>query len=595
MAFAHSSRARDYYAELGVSRHATEAEVRKAFLEKARIWHPDKCTAPDAADRFRTIHEAFETLKSAAQRRTYDATLAAASRKVVTLRSATSPATAKFGGVGKQGYPWSTPAAQQQAKPKAALSSLLAALQKDATEATLPDLRRMCTECRIVWPLGCLERPELVKLLSAKIKKELNLRVVYAANLKNWDSIPKEDIIAWLELQGVSLKFAMECDCIGKDKLVMLVLGELAKGNSSATPSPAHAATSAAASAAASSAPTAPQNSTDKAQPDTSATSSAASHSKPRRSSPLGDLYATYCSLISQGQAAAAKARAAAAKAKSAPQQTPKKHAEPRSYFASPQQAEPRSYFASPPRTPVPAASAEAAEGKPVTSPQTRRKQRAPGPRHPQPKATGEQEKAKKRKGAGKNEARSLKRARKSPVPANEGQAAEEADMPYEELVAQFESFARADAQRAKQKSGGSSSSASRTSTSSSDSSSEDSDDSSSENCSMQKQAAATNCNVQDGAAPSNIQKRLKEVRCLLESARRAEESVEKGKVLPLIAEIEAAENQGRIDVQMLKFTGLGVELNKAWWRRETQGETGNRASALVAKWMARFRAGASK
>jgi len=111
----------------------------------------------------------------------------------------------------------------------------------------------------------------------------------------------------------------------------------------------------------------------------------------------------------------------------------------------------------------------------------------------------------------------------------------------------------------------------------------------------MQKQAAATNCNVQDGAAPSNIQKRLKEVRCLLESARRAEESVEKGKVLPLIAEIEAAENQGRIDVQMLKFTGLGVELNKAWWRRETQGETGNRASALVAKWMARFRAGASK
>mmetsp|Transcript_43299 Transcript_43299/g.113931 ORF Transcript_43299/g.113931 Transcript_43299/m.113931 type:complete len:477 (-) Transcript_43299:166-1596(-) len=51
-----------HHAQLGVSRAATAAEIRQAFLEKARIWHPDKCAAPDAAERFRLVREAFEAL-----------------------------------------------------------------------------------------------------------------------------------------------------------------------------------------------------------------------------------------------------------------------------------------------------------------------------------------------------------------------------------------------------------------------------------------------------------------------------------------------------------------------------------------------------
>lgn len=51
-------------ASLGVARNAGDAEIRRAFLEQARIWHPDKCTAPDAAERFRVIRESFETLSA---------------------------------------------------------------------------------------------------------------------------------------------------------------------------------------------------------------------------------------------------------------------------------------------------------------------------------------------------------------------------------------------------------------------------------------------------------------------------------------------------------------------------------------------------
>jgi len=55
---------RDRFALLGVAPSASDAELRRAFLEQARLWHPDKCNAQDAAERFRQVHEAFETLMS---------------------------------------------------------------------------------------------------------------------------------------------------------------------------------------------------------------------------------------------------------------------------------------------------------------------------------------------------------------------------------------------------------------------------------------------------------------------------------------------------------------------------------------------------
>ena len=65
--------ARDYYEVLGVSREASETEIKKAFRRLARELHPDVNQAPDAEDRFKEAAEAYEVLSDAERRRTYDA------------------------------------------------------------------------------------------------------------------------------------------------------------------------------------------------------------------------------------------------------------------------------------------------------------------------------------------------------------------------------------------------------------------------------------------------------------------------------------------------------------------------------------------
>jgi molecular chaperone DnaJ len=64
---------RDYYEVLGVSRDASETEVKKAFRRLARELHPDVNKEPDAEDRFKEAAEAYEVLSDAERRRTYDA------------------------------------------------------------------------------------------------------------------------------------------------------------------------------------------------------------------------------------------------------------------------------------------------------------------------------------------------------------------------------------------------------------------------------------------------------------------------------------------------------------------------------------------
>jgi molecular chaperone DnaJ len=65
--------ARDYYEVLGVSREATETEIRKSFRRLARELHPDVNQAPDAEERFKEAAEAYEVLSDTERRRTYDA------------------------------------------------------------------------------------------------------------------------------------------------------------------------------------------------------------------------------------------------------------------------------------------------------------------------------------------------------------------------------------------------------------------------------------------------------------------------------------------------------------------------------------------
>ncbi|MDQ3862961.1 MAG: molecular chaperone DnaJ [Actinomycetota bacterium] len=64
---------RDYYEVLGVSRDASEAEIKKSYRRLARSHHPD--SNPDdheAEDRFKELTEAYEVLSNPEARRAYD-------------------------------------------------------------------------------------------------------------------------------------------------------------------------------------------------------------------------------------------------------------------------------------------------------------------------------------------------------------------------------------------------------------------------------------------------------------------------------------------------------------------------------------------
>lgn len=62
----------DLYEVLGVHRGATIKEIKAAYKQLAREWHPDKNKDPEATDRFTKINEAYETLGDPERRRDYD-------------------------------------------------------------------------------------------------------------------------------------------------------------------------------------------------------------------------------------------------------------------------------------------------------------------------------------------------------------------------------------------------------------------------------------------------------------------------------------------------------------------------------------------
>jgi molecular chaperone DnaJ len=63
---------RDLYELLGVSRDASDGDIKKAFRRLARQLHPDVSEEADAEERFREVSEAYEVLSNSETRQLYD-------------------------------------------------------------------------------------------------------------------------------------------------------------------------------------------------------------------------------------------------------------------------------------------------------------------------------------------------------------------------------------------------------------------------------------------------------------------------------------------------------------------------------------------
>ena len=64
--------AKDLYEILGVSKDASDSEIKKAFRRRARELHPDVNKAADAEDQFKELNEAYDVLSDPNKRAQYD-------------------------------------------------------------------------------------------------------------------------------------------------------------------------------------------------------------------------------------------------------------------------------------------------------------------------------------------------------------------------------------------------------------------------------------------------------------------------------------------------------------------------------------------
>lgn len=63
---------RDYYEVLGVSKNASDDEIKAAFRQMAKKYHPDINKSPDAPEKFKEAQEAYSVLSDPTKRAQYD-------------------------------------------------------------------------------------------------------------------------------------------------------------------------------------------------------------------------------------------------------------------------------------------------------------------------------------------------------------------------------------------------------------------------------------------------------------------------------------------------------------------------------------------